>query len=265
MWFAMHGGSNRYKKRAWPRSASAIWKFEIASVDGADAVAMSDLHHCLDIWSCPLEALKLPEADARKFFSSITKSSAPGGFREGELSGKAPLSFGEEALVVAVLFAVMGCPLMLLPSLFFCLTFASWAICLVWLLAVLFLALHPTPRSTLGKQSEFEHSLARSYFTLSLYRYFSYRFVWSGDAKEKCEKCAAWIGGGKGARGGRRDARAGTGSESPAAAEPLRLTAAARRDDPQAAGPTRGRPLPFAFINARQPEVHQQFPVALAA
>ena len=33
-------------------------------------------------------------------------------------------------------------------------------------------------------------------FTLSLYKYFSYRFVWSGDAKEQCEKVPAWIGAG---------------------------------------------------------------------
>ena len=34
---------------------------------------MADVHHCLEIFSSSLDAMKLPEADARKFFAGITK------------------------------------------------------------------------------------------------------------------------------------------------------------------------------------------------
>ena len=127
---------------------------------------------------------------------SITKSSPPGGFRENELAFKAPLSFYEEFSVVLVLGVVMGGPLLIIPTLAFAIS-RGWIACLVWVAILLLLALHPMPTHPIrGRQTEAEEGLSKSYFTLSLYKYFSYRFVWSGDAKEQCEKVPAWIGAG---------------------------------------------------------------------
>jgi len=153
-------------------------------------------HHCLEIFACPRGAMGLPEADRRKICTSLTKSSPPGGFKTNELAGKATLSFFEELSVVLVLGVVMGGPLLLLPTLVFAIS-QGWVACLLWVLVVLFLSLHPMPSHPMqGRQTEAERGLGESQFTFSLYKYFSYRFVWSGDAREQCEKVPAWIGAG---------------------------------------------------------------------
>ena len=152
--------------------------------------------HCLEIFACPLEALGLPEVDRRKIVQGLTRSSPPEGFRPNELAGKAALSFWEEAYVVLVLGVVMGGPLLLLPSFIYC-VMHGWMACLLWVIMVMLLALHPMPTHPLrGQQTDAERSLGKSRLTLALYKYFSYRFVWSGDAKEQCEKVPAWIGAG---------------------------------------------------------------------
>ena len=152
-------------------------------------------HYCLDIFAFPSAALALPEADCRKVVESVTKASGPGGFRPDELTAKAPITFAEEAAVICVLAVVLGGPLLLLPTLLYCLVL-GWKACAIWLIAVLLLALHPLPRGGRGQQSPSEASVSRSAFTLALYRYFSYRFVWSGDTKEQAERVSAWIGAG---------------------------------------------------------------------
>ena len=75
---------------------------------------MATTHHCLEIFAAPHESLSLPEADRRKIFNGITKSSGPGGFKPGELTHKAELSWFEEFSVMAVLLFVVGGPLLIL-------------------------------------------------------------------------------------------------------------------------------------------------------
>jgi len=153
-------------------------------------------HHCLESFMCPPAALSLPEADRRKVVAGLIKSSPPGGFKANELAFKAPLTFYEEFIVVLVLAVVMGGPLLILPTLVFAF-YQGLAACLLWVLAMLVLALHPIPTHPIrGRQTEAEQALGRSNFTLSLYKYFSYRLVWSGDAKEQCESVPSWIGAG---------------------------------------------------------------------
>jgi 2-acylglycerol O-acyltransferase 2 len=152
-------------------------------------------HYCLYTFGFPSDALELPEADQRKVVEGITKVSGPGGFRKDELTAKAPITFLEEAAVICVLAVIFGGPLLLLPTFLYCL-FLGWKACAIWMIVVLVLALHPLPKGGRGQQSESEVSASRSAFTLALYRYFSYRFVWSGDTKEQAEKVSAWIGAG---------------------------------------------------------------------
>ena len=151
--------------------------------------------HCLEIFACPPEALTLPDADRRKVVSGITKTSGPGGFKKDELAFKSDISVSEELMVVTMLFLVIGGPLVVFVSLLWC-ALCGWRACAFWLVAVLCLSLHPLPKSSLGKQSRFEAWLASTGFTLALYKYFSYRFVWSDDHKEQAERCAAWVGAG---------------------------------------------------------------------
>lgn len=146
------------------------------------------VHHCLEIFACPHEALALPEADRRKVAAGLTRTSPPGGFAAGALAHSAPIAWHEEALVVLVMLVVMGSPLLILPLSLYCAAFGSWRACLALLAAVALLSQHPLPRV--------EAALARTRFTGALYKYFSYRFVWADDAKEKSEAAPAWIGAG---------------------------------------------------------------------
>ena len=159
-------------------------------------MAAGQQQHCLEIFACPNEALALPDADRRKVVQGLTRSSPPGGFKPNELAGKAALSFWQEAYVVVVLAIVMGGPLLLLPSFIYC-AMQGWEWLLCWFVLVYILAFHPVPTHPMnGRQTDAERGLAKSKLASALYRYFSYRFVWSGDAKEKCEKVPAWIGAG---------------------------------------------------------------------
>ena len=127
--------------------------------------AMATVHHCLDIFACPLEALSLDEAGRRKVADGITRSSAPGGFAPNALAHSSPISASEEALVIGVLLVVMGGPLLILPTFLYCIFYCSWTSCLAWLVTLIFLSQHPLPRC--------EAALARTRFTLALYKYFS--------------------------------------------------------------------------------------------
>ena len=132
---------------------------------------MSEVHKCLDLFAMPAEAMSLPDEERRKVIdATITRVSPPGGFKPGELAHKASISIFEEAMCIAVLGLVLGGPLLLLPTLVLCLFLGGWKACVAWLVVVLFLALHPLPRSKVsaGKQSTFEAWLMRTRFTLAL-------------------------------------------------------------------------------------------------
>ena len=144
--------------------------------------------YCADLFRVPREALSLPEGDRRAVADQYVLESEPGGFAANALAHQSPITLREEATVILTLLVVMGGPLLLLPSLLACLAFGSWFMCAAWLAVVLFLAMHPLPSCAA--------SLRESALSTALYRYFSYRFVWSGDAREAGEKCPAWIGAG---------------------------------------------------------------------
>ena len=91
-------------------------------------------------------------------------------------------------MVVLCLGVCMGGPLLLLPSLLAVLVYGSWTAVAAWIFIVVFLAAHPVPACA--------ESLRSSSLAMALYRYFSYRFVWSGDAKAAGEQVGAWIGAG---------------------------------------------------------------------
>lgn len=134
------------------------------------------------------KTLALPAADRRAVVERVTKASAPGGFAANALAAQSPISLREEAMVVLCLGVCMGGPLLLLPSLLAVLVYGSWTAVAAWIFIVVFLAAHPVPACA--------ESLRSSSLAMALYRYFSYRFVWSGDAKAAGEQVGAWIGAG---------------------------------------------------------------------
>ncbi len=58
----------------------------------------------------------------------------------------------------------------------------------MWLLLALALAYHPLP--------DCASAINESWFALAMYKYFSYRFVWSDADDELAISAPAWIGAG---------------------------------------------------------------------
>lgn len=146
------------------------------------------VHHCIETFTCPTDALAFSEADRRKIVDGLTRTSGPGGFKPNELAHSSAIAWHEEAMVILVMVIVMGLPLLILPTAIYCLICGSWLSCALWLGAVVLLSKHPLPHV--------EKALAQTRFTGALYKYFSYRFVWADDAREKADAAPAWVGAG---------------------------------------------------------------------
>ena len=144
----------------------------------------------MDIWKAPVSALRLDDASRKKFVSSIT-TSVRSTFPACANAHRAPISFLEESLVVVALFLCVGGPLFLLLAGLYLLAFSTWYSVGVWLAVTLVLAFHPLPRST-----SFRLWFSNSMFSVALYRYFSYRFIWAGNSMEINSKSSAFIGAG---------------------------------------------------------------------
>ena len=67
-------------------------------------------------------------------------------------------------------------------------TLGSWTSAVLHLLLTLFLSMHPLPKA--------DGWLRQTRFALALYKYFSYRFVWSDDHRTEAQQCGAWMGAG---------------------------------------------------------------------
>ena len=144
---------------------------------------------CLELFRFERDALSL-SLEERRVVGEKATIVREKGFDRNELAKKAPISFLDEALVVVFLTCIMTGPLIMGPSFVFCAYFYGLKGVISWIFAFTVLATHPLP--TKAKEEAWRCRLTRA-----LYRYFSYRVVWSGNAKEAC--CTtkrAWIGAG---------------------------------------------------------------------
>ena len=142
---------------------------------------------CLNLWALPPSVLALPEAERLKLIKEqYTVVSDEGGFAQASQNSQAPLSTADSVLALTFLSVVMGGPVVLMASGIACIIFGSWAHCVYWLTTALALATHPLP--------DVAAPLARSRLSLALYRYFSYRWLWSGDDGEHGEAVAPFVG-----------------------------------------------------------------------
>ena len=143
--------------------------------------------HCIETFAvADSSVLRLPPAQRRTVVAGITKHADR--FAPGSLTGQAPISLAEEAAVLLAFFVLMGGPLTLLVCGTYLLLLGSWTGCAIHVLVTLGLMFHPMP--------EVADAMRESWFMLSVYRYFSYRFVWSGDDDQASLASAAWIGAG---------------------------------------------------------------------
>mmetsp|Transcript_10059 Transcript_10059/g.22219 ORF Transcript_10059/g.22219 Transcript_10059/m.22219 type:complete len:354 (+) Transcript_10059:260-1321(+) len=140
---------------------------------------------CTECFTFSPDVLRLPADDRKKVVDARNKH-AKDKFAENELADKAPITFLEEAAVLAAFFVIMGGPLVLMNTGLLCMLFGSWTSVFLWVLAALFLSFHPLP--------DLSETLCESWFTIALYKYFSYRFIWSDDDNEKVRTAPAWFG-----------------------------------------------------------------------
>ena len=129
--------------------------------------------HCIECFAFSPEELALPEDDRRRLVGARVKSADT--FAPCALASHAPLSFAEAAAVLIAFTALMGGPLLLLASGMACVVYGSLRMGAAWC-TVLALVLHPL--------RDCATPIRRSWFARSLYRYFSYRILWRGDAQD---------------------------------------------------------------------------------
>lgn len=117
-------------------------------------------------------------------------TSGPTGFENDSLTQQSDISFLEETAVVVFFLILLLGPMLALAAVIVPLAFGRWSqffvACGIWCV----LAFHPMPT---GPESGLAKSSAARWFTLALCRYFSMRFIWPDDAREKFEECPPCI------------------------------------------------------------------------
>jgi len=146
--------------------------------------------HAIELGMLPLSVLMLPDRDDRR--KEIEKRWLLDGdptFASKALASQAPLSQLEDLLVCVFFLITMGGPLMMIFLFHVLLFLGTWSQVAVYLTTVVLLCFHPLPTSKSFAQREYVVK-----FSQVLYKYFSYRFVWSGDSWEKARDGPCWIG-----------------------------------------------------------------------
>ncbi|KAG8463123.1 hypothetical protein KFE25_011120 [Diacronema lutheri] len=146
--------------------------------------------HVLPMHAASREVLALPDADRRAVVASMVKHAGADGFARDSLTAVAPMAWHEEAVVVLVMLVWLGGPLIWAFGGLATLVFGGWGARAFVVLGSLALALHPMPGADFGRW------LGGTRFTLWLYKYFSYRFVWCDDDMDVARESRAWIGAG---------------------------------------------------------------------
>ncbi|CAB9530266.1 Diacylglycerol O-acyltransferase 2-like protein 6 [Seminavis robusta] len=156
-------------------------------------------HRCIDVWAVPPHLFKIEKEERIKIIESmalskeqtLVKHTEEGPFEPNSLTTPAHISFVEEAVVVVSLGIMIGGPLAWIASMITILCVGTWTQCAVAVLISAILAYHPMPSVEYSR----EHIIS-SWWTRCIYKYFSYRFVWSGDSHIKIHEAVPWIGAG---------------------------------------------------------------------
>lgn len=143
-------------------------------------------HHVLELGNLPEAAAALPDDQRFKLVRSMIKSSKPGGFATDSQTHQCSMPWYQEFACVLVLGLWLGGPLFFFFTPILLCMFGTWTQISYFLAVTLVLALHPLPN--------LEEYLNKSAFSMWLYKYFSYRIMWSGDAYDKAQASAPWVG-----------------------------------------------------------------------
>ncbi|GAB5371322.1 hypothetical protein AAMO2058_001569800 [Amorphochlora amoebiformis] len=132
------------------------------------------------------EVLKLSLEDRRKAAHGFMKKSGPDGtFPKNSLTKSAEMTFLEEMAVTLFFGVLLGGPVILLIFGIYLFLYGSWLSCLGFVVITAVLAYHPVPQKYQG--------LLLSKFSISMYRYFSFRFIVE-DPSLLDGSSTAWIG-----------------------------------------------------------------------
>jgi len=159
-----------------------------ASVKGA-AASMPRVWHCLELWRVTPEVLALPLERRIEYVEKHFTMSSEGPFPDRVFEARAPLTKLEATAVLSFFAVIMGGPVLLLGASVIALVWGTWRQVASMAAATLALALHPVPDP---------QKVCTSRFTLCLYKYFTYRWLWVDDHREKNEADmdVGWIGAG---------------------------------------------------------------------
>jgi hypothetical protein len=118
--------------------------------------------------------------------SMIKSSPKHAGFEKDSHTRQSSIAWHEEAACMVVMGLWLGGPLVTFFGPIYLVLFGTTTQLCYFLAVVLVLALHPLPN--------LEDYLNKSAFSLWLYKYFSYRIMWSGDAYDKAQTSPPWVG-----------------------------------------------------------------------
>jgi len=150
-------------------------------------VAESVQYFALEFWRCTPELLALPRPERIEKATEVLLISNDGPFTPDSLSTQAELTCWESLSVQLFFLFALGGPIAMILAPFGALAFTH-DLALVqyylgsWAVAFLVLALHPIPKMDWGT----------SRFTITLYKYFTYRWVWKDDLGDAMSGSQAW-------------------------------------------------------------------------
>lgn len=147
---------------------------------------------CCPAYLLPMDLIttSTPVAEKEKVVDEIQIMSGPSGFKTGELRTKCSISFMEEAAVVAFFILLFFAPLVLAILLLCAVSMGTWCQFSCLTLMTAFLSLHPLPT---GPRGWLVRSRAMQWLTSALFKYFTIRFIWTGDARKKCFESPAFL------------------------------------------------------------------------
>ena len=148
-------------------------------------------HRCIDVWALTPALFEIEKQERFKIIEETCQKTEVGPFPPNSLTTPAPITLIEEAFVVISLGIIIGGPLLWINCMLVLLSTGTWTQCGAALFVSMILAFHPMPSNEFSKQ----HVIC-SWWTRCIYKYFTYRFVWSGDSHEKIQEHAPWIGAG---------------------------------------------------------------------
>lgn len=133
------------------------------------------------------EILAMPEQERLKYIRKHLVVTSDKPFESGQFANKAPITTGESAAVIAFFSVMLVGPIATILAILYSSFTGSWARLFGVLGTSTALALHPMPDP---------EKMTTVNFTLSLYKYFSYRFFWVDDIVEQIDATKGWVGAG---------------------------------------------------------------------